>query len=259
MVNKLISSLFNLSLFHSDKKEKEKLTEQLTAISLKLKDQQTRLEETIRRLKEKDKDLFSRVVRAQEEGEDARAKIYAQEIAEIRKFIKIIYTATLALEKVRIKLETVRELQGASIVLGPIVKILGDLKDQVKNVVPDVAMALDSIVANVNGIAIQTGSIDGTSIVPAMVDEQAQQILKEAQSTAEAKIKEILPDLPHPPVSQSVQIRRKVTVDDAINYIKSRGGFFDVQDFASMYGIGKEEVIELLKEMNSRGLISLEA
>jgi len=50
-----------------------------------------------------------------------------------------------------------------------------------------------------------------------------------------------------------------VTVDDAINYIKSRGGFFDVQDFASMYGIGKEEVIELLKEMNSRGLISLEA
>jgi len=207
MVNKLISSLFNLSLFHSDKKEKEKLTEQLTAISLKLKDQQTRLEETIRRLKEKDKDLFSRVVRAQEEGEDARAKIYAQEIAEIRKFIKIIYTATLALEKVRIKLETVRELQGASIVLGPIVKILGDLKDQVKNVVPDVAMALDSIVANVNGIAIQTGSIDGTSIVPAMVDEQAQQILKEAQSTAEAKIKEILPDLPHPPVSQSVQIR----------------------------------------------------
>nr|WP_256201746.1 Snf7 family protein [Sulfuracidifex metallicus] len=128
MVNKLISSLFNLSLFHSDKKEKEKLTEQLTAISLKLKDQQTRLEETIRRLKEKDKDLFSRVVRAQEEGEDARAKIYAQEIAEIRKFIKIIYTATLALEKVRIKLETVRELQGASIVLGPIVKILGGFK-----------------------------------------------------------------------------------------------------------------------------------
>lgn len=63
MVNKLLSSLFGISLFHSDKKEKERLGEQLTAISLRLKDQQNRLEETIRRLKEKDKDLFSKVIR----------------------------------------------------------------------------------------------------------------------------------------------------------------------------------------------------
>ncbi|BBG23799.1 cell division protein CdvB [Sulfuracidifex tepidarius] len=258
MVNKLLSSLFGISLFHSDKKEKERLGEQLTAISLRLKDQQNRLEETIRRLKEKDKDLFSKVIRAQEEGEEARAKIYAQEIAEIRKFIKIIYTATLALEKVRIKLDTVQELQGASIVLFPVAKLLGDLKDQVRNVVPDVAMALDSIVSNVNGIAIQTGSVDGTSLVPSIVDEQAQQILKEAQSSAEAKMKEILPDLPHPPISQT-PVRRKVTVDDVMSYIKSRGGFFDVQDFASLYGLGRQEVMELLREMNSRGLISLEA
>ncbi len=258
MVNKLFSSLFSVSLFHSDRKEKEKLTEQLTAISLRLKDQQNRLEETIRRLKEKDKDLFSKVIRAQEEGEDARAKIYAQEIAEIRKFIKVIYTASLALEKVRIKLDTVQELQGASTVLFPLAKLLGDLKDQVRGVVPDVAMALDSIVSNVNGIAIQTGSIDGTSVVPSIVDEQAQQILKEAQASAETKMKETLPDLPHPPVQQ-MPIRRKVTVDDIMSYIKSRGGFFDVHDFASSYGLGKEEVMELLRELNSRGLISLEA
>jgi len=252
------------SIFNNDKKRKVQLGKMITEISLKLKEQQDRLDEAIRRLKERDKELFEKVVRAQIEGDVARATIYAQEISDIRKMIKIIYTAYLAIEKVRLKLDTVQELQGVSLVLFPVMKILGELKDQIKGVAPEVALALDSITSSVNSIAIETGAISERSVVPAMVDEQAKQILDEAQKMAEVKVREILPELPHPPTelpkprAQSIQIRRQLTEDKLLDYIRSTGGFLDLEYISKNYGVDKVEVLNLLKRLEQKGLIALE-
>lgn len=255
----MLKKLF-LSYFNSDKKKKEQLGRLLTEISIKLKDQQTRLDESIRRLKERDKDLFDKVVRAQIDGDIARATIYAQEISDIRKMIKIIYTAYLAIEKVRLKLDTVQELQGVSLVLFPIVKILGELKDQIRGISPEVAIALDSITSSVNSIAIETGMINDKGIMPAVVDEQAKKIMEEAQKNAEVKMKELLPDLPHPPseVPTKAEIKRKLNEKEILNYISTTGGFLDVDLISKTYGVEKQEVFSLLKQMANKGLISLE-
>ncbi|MEJ2771036.1 MAG: cell division protein CdvB [Sulfolobaceae archaeon] len=252
------------SIFNNDKKRKVQLGKMITEISLKLKEQQDRLDEAIRRLKERDKELFEKVVRAQIEGDVARATIYAQEISDIRKMIKIIYTAYLAIEKVRLKLDTVQELQGVSLVLFPVMKILGELKDQIKGVAPEVALALDSITSSVNSIAIETGAISERSVVPAMVDEQAKQILDEAQKMAEVKVREILPELPHPPTelpkprAQAIQIKRQLTEDILLDYIRSTGGFLDLEYISKNYGVDKVEVLNLLKRLEQKGLIALE-
>ena len=252
------------SIFNNDKKRKVQLGKMITEISLKLKEQQDRLDEAIRRLKERDKELFEKVVRAQIEGDVARATIYAQEISDIRKMIKIIYTAYLAIEKVRLKLDTVQELQGVSLVLIPVAKILGELKDQIKGVTPEVALALDSITSSVNSIAIETGAISERSVVPAMVDEQAKQILDEAQKMAEVKVREILPELPHPPTelpkprAQAIQIKRQLTEDMLLDYIRSTGGFLDLEYISKNYGVDKVEVLNLLKRLEQKGLIALE-
>jgi len=252
------------SIFNNDKKRKVQLEKMITEISLKLKEQQDRLDEAIRRLKERDKELFEKVVRAQIEGDVARATIYAQEISDIRKMIKIIYTAYLAIEKVRLKLDTVQELQGVSLVLIPVAKILGELKDQIKGVTPEVALALDSITSSVNSIAIETGAISERSVVPAIVDEQAKQILDEAQKMAEVKVREILPELPHPPTelpkprAQAIQIKRQLTEDMLLDYIRSTGGFLDLEYISKNYGVDKVEVLNLLKRLEQKGLIALE-
>ncbi|MFP3233430.1 MAG: cell division protein CdvB [Sulfolobaceae archaeon] len=252
------------SIFNNDKKRKVQLGKMITEISLKLKEQQDRLDEAIRRLKERDKELFEKVVRAQIEGDVARATIYAQEISDIRKMIKIIYTAYLAIEKVRLKLDTVQELQGVSLVLFPVMKILGELKDQIKGVAPEVALALDSITSSVNSIAIETGAISERTVVPAMVDEQAKQILDEAQKMAEVKVREILPELPHPPTelpkprAQAIQIKRQLTEDILLDYIRSTGGFLDLEYISKNYGVDKVEVLNLLKRLEQKGLIALE-
>lgn len=252
------------SIFNNDRKRKVQLGKMITEISLKLKEQQDRLDEAIRRLKERDKELFEKVVRAQIEGDVARATIYAQEISDIRKMIKIIYTAYLAIEKVRLKLDTVQELQGVSLVLFPVMKILGELKDQIKGVAPEVALALDSITSSVNSIAIETGAISERSVVPAMVDEQAKQILDEAQKMAEVKVREILPELPHPPTelpkprAQAIQIKRQLTEDMLLDYIRSTGGFLDLELISKNYGVDKVEILNLLKRLEQKGLIALE-
>ncbi|MEM0363375.1 MAG: cell division protein CdvB [Sulfolobaceae archaeon] len=251
-------------IFNSEKRRKAQLGKILTEISLKLKDQQTRLEEAIRRLKDRDKELFEKVVRAQVEGDDAKAKIYAQEIADIRRIIKVIYTAFLAIEKVRLKLDTVQELQGVSLVLYPVAKILGDLKDQIKGIAPEVAIALDSIISSVNGIAVETGGINERGIIPSVVDEQARQILEEAQKMAEIKVKELLPDLPHPPADkirlpQPKQTVKRITEKDLLDYIVSNGGFLDLEHFSRLHGVEKQDVLRLLEEMQNKGLIDVKS
>lgn len=252
------------SIFNTDRKKKIQLSKMITEISLKLKDQQDRLDEAIRRLKERDKELFEKVVRAQIEGDMARATIYAQEISDIRKMIKIIYTAYLAIEKVRLKLDTVQELQGVSLVLFPVMKILNELKEQIKGIAPEVAIALDSITSSVNSIAIETGAISEKSVVPSVIDEQAKQILDEAQKMAEIKVRELLPELPHPPTElpkprvQAVQIRRHLTEEELLNYIRSTGGFLDLDYVSKSYGVDKSEVLNLLKKLEEKGLIAIE-
>ncbi|BAB66255.1 MULTISPECIES: cell division protein CdvB [Sulfurisphaera] len=259
------------SFFNNDRKRKAQLGKIITEISLKLKDQQDRLDEAIRRLRDRDKELYEKVIRAQIEGDMAKATIYAQEISDIRKMIKIIYTAFLAIEKVRIKLDTVQELQGVSLVLLPVMKVLGQLKDQIKGIAPEVAIALDSITSNVNSIAIETGALSERTVVPTVVDEEAQKILNETKKMAEEKLKEILPELPYPPSDtpsykrqvieikqEQTQQKRKVTADDLLEYIRQTGGFLDLEHFSKIYNVDKQEVLDLLKSLASKGLITLE-
>ncbi|EZQ06859.1 MULTISPECIES: cell division protein CdvB [Acidianus] len=249
-----------ISRFNSDKKKRVQLGRLLTEISLKLKDQQTKLEEAIHRLKERDKELFEKVVRTQIDGDTARATIYAQEISDIRKMIKIIYTAFLAIEKVRLKLDTVQELQGLSLVLFPVQKILEEIKPQLKGIAPEVAMALESITSSVNNIAIETGVLNDKSIVPAVIDEQAKKIMEEAQRTAESKVKE-LPDLPHPPkntIQTSVKLEVKLDENILLDYINRTGGFLDLDYITRMYGVEKDDVLNALRNLENKGLISIE-
>ena len=262
----------NLPLFFGNggKKRKEDLAYRITEISIKLKDQQDKLDEAMRRLKERDRELFDKAVRSQMNGETARATIYAQEISDIRKMMKTMYTAYLAIEKVRLKLDTVQELQGVSLVLLPVAKILGDLKEHIRGLAPEVAIALDSITSSVNSIAVETGAaVPDRTLTPAL-DEQARKILDEAQRTAEAKVKEMLPDLqlPHPPANvdlpspptskETNKFKNRITEKDILNIITSHGNVLDINFISRQFGMDKEEVMSLLKTMAEKGLIALE-
>jgi division protein CdvB (Snf7/Vps24/ESCRT-III family) len=59
------------------------------------------------RFAERDKMIFNKVVEAYTSHDTARAKIYANELVEVRKMQKMIFSAKLALEQISLRMRTV--------------------------------------------------------------------------------------------------------------------------------------------------------
>jgi len=82
---------------------------------------------------------------------------------------------------------------------------------------------------------------------------------------AEVKVRELLPDLPHPPIEQSSRVSqsrpavRKITERELLDYIVNNGGFLDIEHFSKVYGVEKQEVVKLLEVLKSKGLIAVES
>lgn len=162
----------------------------------KVKTQVNRLEHLLNKLQERDKILFEKVVSAHMIKDTARAAIYANEVAEVRKIARTVLRAQLALEQVSLRLETVRELGDVLVTMAPIVEVVRDIKHHLKGIVPEVAFELDEIDGMLHSIVLEAGEFTGTSVDTTIVSGEARKILEEASIIAEQKMKERFPELP---------------------------------------------------------------
>ncbi|MCS7129034.1 MAG: hypothetical protein NZ919_00105, partial [Candidatus Caldarchaeum sp.] len=83
--------------------------DRMLEILTQLKIQNDKLKRTIDRLKHRGKELFEQCVRAEQEKDTARATIYANEIAQLRKMTRTLLASHMSLDKVVLRLETVKE------------------------------------------------------------------------------------------------------------------------------------------------------
>ena len=70
----------------------------------------------------------------------------ATELAEVRKLIKFLYNVELAIERVVLRLETVRELSDIVIDLKPALKMLGGISRNLFNLMPDISSEIKQVV-----------------------------------------------------------------------------------------------------------------
>ena len=91
---------------------------------LTLRVQQNKLEQAGFRLKERDKILFETCMSALKRNNKEKAAICVNEISEIRKLIKFLYSVQLAIERVVLRLETIKELSEIVVDLKPALKLL---------------------------------------------------------------------------------------------------------------------------------------
>ncbi len=162
----------------------------------KVKIQVNRLEHLFNKLQERDKMLFEKVVSAHMMKDSARAAIYANEVAEVRKIAKTVLRAQLALEQVALRLETVRELGDVLVTMAPIVEVIKDIKQHLKGIVPEIAFELDEVDTMLHSIVLEAGEFTGTAIDTTVVSGEAKKILEEASIIAEQRMKERFPELP---------------------------------------------------------------
>lgn len=163
----------------------------------KLKIQQHKLGQVSFRLKERDKVLFRTCVNALKNNNKDRAKICANEIAEVRKLIKFLYHVELAIERVILRLETIRELSDIIIDLKPALIMLQRVSKQLFEVLPDVSSELGRINDVISETLYSTRITADPSVIPInRMTPGGEEILKEVSSFLEQKATEKLPEPP---------------------------------------------------------------
>jgi len=148
------------------------------------------------RFSKRDKSIFARIVDAYTKHDMARANVFANELAEIRKMEKMIMHGRLALEQIVLRLRTVSELGDVVSTLGPAVNVLRAVKTGMANVFPEADRELGQIGDLLSGIIMEAGQNTGFSVNFDTANEDAQKIMAEASAIAEQKIKEKFPELP---------------------------------------------------------------
>jgi len=155
-----------------------------------------KLDQATDRFSQRDNTIFARIVDAYTKHDTARANVFANELAEIRKMERLIINARLALEQIVLRLRTVSELGDVVSTLGPAVGVLRSVRTGLVSVFPEAESELGEIGNLLSGIMIEAGQSSGMTLNFDAVNEDAQKILTEAATVAEQKIKEKFPELP---------------------------------------------------------------
>jgi division protein CdvB (Snf7/Vps24/ESCRT-III family) len=155
-----------------------------------------RLDKATDHFSERDKSIFARIVEAYSKHDMARANVFANELAEIRKMEKTIIHARLALEQIVLRLSTVSELGDVVSTLAPAVGVLSSVKNGMAVVFPEADREFGTIGNLLSGIIMDAGHTTGLNIDFQEASEDAQKIMNEAATVAEQKVKEKFPELP---------------------------------------------------------------
>jgi len=126
----------------------------------------------------------------------ARASMYANEVAEIRKMSKQLIMTQIALEQVQLRMETVSELGEVFANLVPVVGVITELKNVLKGVMPELSIELAGLSEDLQEVVIEAGDFTGGYSYTGAATPEARKILEEASAIAEQRMKEKFPDLP---------------------------------------------------------------
>ena len=158
--------------------------------------QTQKLDQATERFSQRDKSIFARIVDSYTKHDTARANVFANELAEVRKMERLIINAGLALEQIVLRLRTVTELGDVVSTLGPAVGVLRSVRAGLASVFPEAENELGEIGNLLSGIMIEAGQSSGMTLNFDTVNEDAQGILTEAATVAEQRMKEKFPELP---------------------------------------------------------------
>jgi len=172
------------------------LKEKIAMCLYRLKTQKTKIAESSARMQQRDRDYFNKCVAAQMAKDSARAAMYANECAEVRKMAKTTLRCELALEQITLRLETVEEFGDLAVTMGPVVGVVQAIKSQIQGIMPQVSYELGMIGETLNGMVVEVGEATGAGYDISTSGEEAQRIITEANTIAEQRMKERFPELP---------------------------------------------------------------
>ena len=188
------------------------LKNRLDEAGKKLQLQITRLSEIDNKLKQKNDLIFEKIVSAKKSNNETYAKVYANELAEIRKHQNMISNAKLSMEQIQIRLNTVSELGDVVVTLSPCMSLIKGLSSSLGGMMPTVSESMQDLSTMLGDIV--TGSSithDGTLGQIETNNSDAMSILEEAQLIVEGQTRQTMPEPPSTTTVESIlQEREKI-------------------------------------------------
>jgi hypothetical protein len=214
-----------------------------------------------------------------------KAAICANELAELRKLIKFLYSVQLAIERVVLRLETIRELSEIVVDLKPALKLLQNVSQDLFQVLPEVSNELNNVNATISETLHATKITTDESVIPVNTKTVGgEEILKEVSSFLEQKLADTLPE---PPATSQVPAEKtalrelvalsatssqvvgrkavneimveKPSIEDMLlEYVRKSNGEIDLSRCSSDLQTSNEEIERALENLGTKGKIKIE-
>lgn len=244
------------------------LKDALNDAIIRLTQQKRKLEILSLKIKSREKTLFDSVTMAIERKDPERAKIYANELAEVKKVQKNVRKSILVLEQLVLRMETLREFGTAFAQLKPTLEVVKQVSDQLSEVMPEVSNELSNI-GNVLGDALVGVNINLMQEELMIKMPNCDKIIEEAASYLSEKIEERLP-VPPMGIRTAIAIggesdeefffpkSRNPDPDEAVlAYLKDNQGRLDIKECSRLFQIPEEEIPKIMESLSRKGLIKI--
>ncbi|MEM2129246.1 MAG: Snf7 family protein [Candidatus Bathyarchaeia archaeon] len=174
------------------------LKPQINHVLIRVEAQSQRLNDYISRYDFRDKEIFEKIVQAQQRHDDAHAKMLADELSEIRRQKNVLMHSKLALENVCLRLRTVYEFGNTASTVSGVVKTLKSIRNGIAGMLPDIGNEIFQVENMLGNMVVDIGGTIDASYDFVPVSEDANKILREAAIVVESRTKEKLPILSVP-------------------------------------------------------------
>ena len=162
----------------------------------KLQVQVSKMDTMLTKLRERDQQLFQRIVAAMQQHDTSTSKVLSNELAEIRKVSRMLGNARMSLEQVQLRLTTIHDLGDAMVAIGPAMSTMKGLKSSLGRFMPEADTELNSMTQTLNGLMLDSLSGDSFTMESDVSSEETDKILQEASAVAEQQIGDKFPSVP---------------------------------------------------------------
>ena len=162
----------------------------------KMESQILRLEQTHTKLKQNYDHVFKKIVDAKLIRNESRARTYAIELQEIIKAENKIAEAKLAMEQIKLRLNTVSELGDIVVTLSPCMSLIKGLAPSISTLMPQMHTSMEDL-TNMFGDMLTDSSLSQESMTPIhQGNTDTDAILQEAHDVIEGKTRTAMPEPP---------------------------------------------------------------
>lgn len=240
------------------------------------------------RLEGRRQSLFEHVVRAIEQRDDDRASVYAVELSEVKKVLRVVTVSELALTQMMVRLESIRDIGDVSVCMEEAFKILRGISPSVSGVVPALENATDEVKTMLSETLVGLGNLS-PSVSLDIRSEGGEELLEKAKIYADEKAMSLKENIPPQILSANgdtvvekvkrvallatdddsmedsefkptifMKSETKSCVEESINsYVSRRNGNLNVLEASTALNIPTDEVEKTVFKMVSEGKLKL--